>query len=325
MEVLEWQGFFATVADDLRTLDSFLQETLQDPVAEVQEVVSHLLRAGGKRLRPALVFLAARFGPLTKSLLEVGAAVELIHMATLAHDDVIDEAELRRGQPTIHARWNERIAILAGDYLFARAFTLLAGTGDNRLVRLMSSVVQTLCQGEIDQNVALLRGEIPDEKSYLDRIGRKTASLIAEGCRMGALVSGAGERVAEALWRFGYALGVSFQIIDDILDFTGDALGFGKVPGGDLRSGVITLPVIHALRTSGEAPRLLELIRRGTMTDNDITFVQHVLAAGGSFHYAAQVAEEYIEMAREALRTLPEGQTKDVLYQMADFVLARQV
>jgi heptaprenyl diphosphate synthase len=325
VDSLEWQGFFATVADDLRSLDAFLQETLQDPVAEVREVVTHLLRAGGKRLRPALVFLAARFGPLTKSLIEVGAAVELIHMATLAHDDVIDEAPLRRGQPTIHARWNERIAILAGDYLFARAFTLLAETGDNRLVGLASSVVQTLCEGEIDQNVAILRGDIPDEKTYIERIGRKTAALIAEGCRMGALVSGAGEVVAEALWRFGYALGISFQIIDDILDFTGDALGFGKVPGGDLRSGVVTLPVIHALRTSAQAPKLRRMIAAGALTDDDIRFVQHTLAASDSFHYAAQVAEEYIEMARNALWLLPEGPARDVLSQMADFVLARQV
>jgi heptaprenyl diphosphate synthase len=325
VERLEWQGFFASIADDLHTLDGFLQETLQDPVAEVQEVITHLLKAGGKRLRPALVFLAARFGPLTKSRLEVGAAVELIHMATLAHDDVIDEAVVRRGQPTVHARWNERIAILAGDYLFARAFSLLASTGDNRLVRLMAAVVQTLCEGEIDQNVAVRRGEVPDEAVYLERVGKKTASLIAESCRVGALVAGAEDGVADALWRFGYALGVSFQIIDDILDFTGDTLGFGKVPGGDLRSGVITLPVIHALRTSPEAPRLRELVGQPDLSDEDMTFVQHTLAASGSFHYATQVAEEYIEAARAALGSLPDGETREVLAQMADFVLARQV
>jgi heptaprenyl diphosphate synthase len=321
---LEWQGFFASVADDLRMLDSYLHETLEEPEAEIREVVTHLLDAGGKRIRPALVFLSARFGPLREKLLEVGAAVELIHMATLAHDDIIDRATLRRGRETLNVRWNEQVAVLAGDYLFARAFQLLAATGDPRLVRLAADVVRTLCEGEIEQNLAHLRGTVPDERSYIERIGRKTAALIAECCRMGALVAGASESVANALHRFGWALGIGFQIVDDVLDFTASAIRFGKRPGGDLRAGVVTLPIIHALHHSPEAARIRELALSGDVSDEDIRFVNHALLASGSFHYATQTAEAYIARARSALEDVPEGETKRVLGQMADFVLARQ-
>ena len=257
MVKVEFPNLFQVVRPELNALETYLQDDLQQARTGVREVVGHLLAGGGKRIRPALVFLAARFGRSADpdQIMKVAAATEMIHMATLIHDDILDEAMVRRNVATVHTVWSRRVAILAGDYLFARALGLLAETREPEATLIMSAVVRQMCDGEIQQNVAALDGELPTEADYLERIGKKTALFLAESCRLGALMAGAEEWKQRVLYTFGWSMGLGFQIVDDLLDFTATSVAFGKVVGVDLRSGVLTLPLIHGLVNSEEPER----------------------------------------------------------------------
>lgn len=322
---MDVQSLFHVIMPELGALERYLGETLDDADPSVKDVVTHLLAAGGKRIRPALVFLAAKFGrdPRTDRILPVAAAAELIHMATLVHDDILDEAVLRRGFATVHTEWSRRVAILAGDYLFAQAFRLLARTGEPRATEIMAKVVYDMCQGEIQQNVAALTGVDVNESAYMDRIGKKTAIFLAESCRLGAVMAGAEDWVVRVLQAFGWGLGLSFQIVDDVLDLTASSVAFGKAIGTDLRSGIMTLPVIHALTHSPERSRLADIAKDRAHGDGDVEEVRGILGQAGSFAYAESVARRLIGDAVESLNRLPACEARDALLSMASFVVER--
>lgn len=325
VETLEVHEVYRSVKGELQALETYMAKELQGRDDAVEDVARYLLNAGGKRIRPALVFLAGQFGHYDPDVLRpLAAATEFIHMATLAHDDVIDEAELRRGVPTVNARWNARISVLAGDYLFAKAFSLLASTGNPEVVGVMAHVVDEMCQGEIDQNLQSMGQKIPDEATYLDRIGKKTALFLAESCRSGALLAGADEKVTRALYTFGWGVGIGFQIVDDVLDFTATSLGFGKARGTDLKSGVITLPLIHAFLTSPQKKRLERLALSGA-GGVDVEEVTGILGQSGSFDYAENLALDYVQQAKSTLLGLPACPAREALLSMANFVLERKV
>ncbi len=316
-------SLFSEIERDLPRAEQYIEEALasQDPL--LVEISTHLLKAGGKRLRPALVMLAAKVHRYDlDKILPAATAVELIHMATLVHDDVVDHSRLRRGRPTVNAKWSDGYSVLVGDYLFARAFQLLADTGDNRLVRVMADVVYQMSTGEIQQAATAFQVDQTVD-DYYDRIAKKTALFLSESCRLGGLVSGAPEPRLEALTQYGYGLGMGFQIVDDILDFTATAPTLGKPIGSDLRAGILTLPVLHALTTSPRAATLREIVESRAVGDAEAQEASAIVRENGSLQYAYQTAHNFIQKAKDHLAQLPPGPAVTNLAVVADFVVDR--
>lgn len=315
---------FAAIADDLRQVEAAIEQALKTSDSMLAEVSTHLLRAGGKRIRPALVLLASKFPRAeVNRVVPVAVAVELIHMATLVHDDVVDKATVRRGLPTVNAKWSNQVSVLTGDYLFARAFAILAQTGDTRVVQIMADVVFEMSRGELRQ-IASYFDTNQTESDYYERIAQKTGYLIAECCRLGGMVAGAEPDEVEALYQYGMGVGLSFQIADDLLDYHGSAEKVGKPVCGDLVTGILTLPVIHALQHSPDREELRGLIQTRTITDVEIARVKEILERTGSFTYARQKADDHLAAAVAQLERLPELSTGAGLRLLADFVINRQ-
>ena len=310
------------VREDLLRVDEAIAVALQAVGPLTGEVAVHLLQAGGKRLRPALVLMAGGCaGADPAALIPVAAAAEIVHMATLVHDDMVDGSGLRRGTPTVHAKWGEATGVLAGDYLFARGFTMLAETGNNRVVRIMADVVSRMCAGEIRELSE--QWQACDEAAYLDRIDAKTAYFIAECCRLGAVAAGAPARVEEALAAYGSAVGLSFQITDDLLDLTGSAEALGKPAGADLRAGVVTLPVIHALHHAPEADEILSMLAARRVDDDEVERVRDIAERAGSVSYARTRAVELAREAQARLVGLPASVARDTLSSLAAYLVER--
>ncbi len=321
---LKTLDIFSSIAEDLQRVESTIEEALATPDKMLDEVSTHLLRAGGKRIRPALVLLTSKFpGAAAERVVPVAVAVELIHMATLVHDDVVDKATVRRGLPTVNAKWSNQVSVLTGDYLFAKAFSMLAQTGNPRVVQIMADVVFEMSRGEIAQ-IASYFDVNQTEEQYYERIAQKTGYLIAECCRLGAIVAGAEENQVQALYNYGMGVGLSFQIADDLLDFHGSAAKVGKPVCGDLKTGILTLPVIHALRHSSHADELRALIAGRSITDADVERVKSILEEAGSFAYARDKADMYLTRAVAELNRVPELTTVSGLRVLADFVINRQ-
>ena len=315
---------FSSIAVDLRQVEAAIEEALATRDTMLSEVSTHLLRAGGKRIRPALVILASKFpGVGLDRTVPVAVAVELIHMATLVHDDVVDNATLRRGRPTVNAKWSNQVSVLAGDYLFAKSFSILAQTGSPRVVQIMADTVYEMSRGELAQIASYFQLD-QTEADYYERIAQKTGYLIAECCRLGGVVAGVSEPEIQALYDYGMGVGLSFQIADDLLDFYGSAATVGKPVCGDLKIGILTLPVIHALQHSQHSDELRAIIATQHITDDDVRRVKEILEAAGSFAYARHKADEHLARAVEALNRVPNLATRTALQTLADFVINRQ-
>jgi heptaprenyl diphosphate synthase len=315
-------ALFLGVREDLARVEETIALALQADGPLTGEVAMHLLQGGGKRLRPALVLLAgAAAGGETAALIPVAAASEIIHMATLVHDDMVDGSELRRGVPTVHAKWGEAAGVLIGDYLFASGFSMLAATGNNRVVRAMSDVVSRMCAGEMRELAE--QWQACDEDAYLQRIDAKTAYFIAECCRMGGIAAGAPARLEEALAGYGSAVGLSFQITDDLLDLTGTVAAMGKPAGADLRAGVVTLPVIHALHHAPEADEILSILASRRVDDGDVERVRDIAERAGSVVYARQRSAQLAREAQSHLAVLPPSRGRDTLAALAAYLVER--
>lgn len=315
---------FALIADELRQVEAAIEDALITGEELTDEVSTYLLRAGGKRVRPALILLTSKFpGARLANIVPVAVAVELIHMATLVHDDVVDKAMVRRGMPTVNAKWSNHVSVLTGDYLFARAFSILAQTGNTRVVKIMADVVFEMSRGELAQSASYFNTE-QTESDYYQRIGQKTGYLLAECCRLGGIVGGASEPEVEALYNYGMGFGLSFQIADDLLDFHGSATKVGKPVCGDLKAGILTLPVIHALAHSARADELKSLIAAHSISDQDVTRVKELLETAGSFEYARRKAQQELARAVSELNRVANLSTRTDLQSLADFVINRQ-
>ncbi len=315
---------FAGIEAELREVEVAVEAALDTRDRLVGEVSTHLLRAGGKRIRPALVLLAAKFPRYNlQRVIPVAVAAELIHMATLVHDDVVDKAMVRRGMPTVNALWNNQVSVLTGDYLFAKAFSVLAQTGDNRVVQLMANVVFEMSRGELVQMASCFDVN-QTEDDYIRRIGQKTGYLIAECCRVGAIMGGADEAAVEALYHYGLGIGLSFQIADDMLDYMGSARTVGKPVCGDLKTGILTLPVLHGLAHSPRAAQLREMINSRNIGDAEVARVKEILEAAGSFTYAREQADQYIHQANGELAKVQDLTGSQTLQVLADFIINRQ-
>lgn len=315
---------FATIADDLRHVEGAIEDALSTRQDMLEEVSTYLLRAGGKRIRPALILLTSKFpGAQLARITPVAVAVELIHMATLVHDDVVDKATVRRGMPTVNAKWSNQVSVLTGDYLFARAFSILAQTGDTRVVGILANVVFEMSRGELAQINSYFQAD-QTEAQYYERISQKTGYLLAECCRLGGIVGGADEEQIQALYNYGMGFGLSFQIADDLLDFHGNAAKVGKPVCGDLKTGILTLPVIHGLNHSPYGQELQTIIASRNISDSDITRIKSILEEAGSFAYARQMALAHLAAAKTELDRVPELETGPGLKVLADFVINRQ-
>jgi heptaprenyl diphosphate synthase len=315
---------FSAIADDLRQVESAIEAALATEDTMLNEVSTHLLHAGGKRIRPALVLLTSKFpGASLERTIPVAVAVELIHMATLVHDDVVDKADVRRGRPTVNALWSNQVSVLTGDYLFAKAFSLFAQTGNTRVVLIMADVVFEMSRGELAKIASYFQADQTEEQ-YYQRIAQKTGYLIAEACRLGGLVGGAEEAQIQALYNYGMGVGLSFQIADDLLDYHGSAAKVGKPVCGDLKTGILTLPVIHALKHSRHSAELRAIIETREITDSQIDRVKQILDEAGSFTYAREKADFHLASAVAELERLPELSTRAGLQVLADFVINRQ-
>lgn len=306
----------------LADVEVALGEAVASGVPLVSEAAGYLLAAGGKRFRPLLVELGGHFGDPDDPRLVPGAvAIELTHLATLYHDDVIDEARARRGIPSVNARWDNTVAILTGDFLFARASEISAGLG-TEVTRLLALTIAQVCEGQIREVQGA--GQIEaDESRYLDVIRRKTAALIATSCRLGGMLSGADGETVEGLERFGRALGMAFQLSDDIMDLTADRAVLGKEPGADLREGVYTLPVIYALRESARRNELRSLLAPGPPDDDRLVRVLDIVRSDGSLEPARAAVAEEVRRAVALADQLPTGVARDALIHLAGFIAAR--
>jgi heptaprenyl diphosphate synthase len=312
------------VAAGLDLVEDALKAAAKAEHEVLTQAAAHLIEAGGKRLRPMLVLLAAQFGnPQDPRVVPAAVAIELTHLATLYHDDVMDEADVRRGTPSANSRWDNTIAILTGDFLFARASQILADLGAEA-IRIQAETFNRLVTGQVAETVGPLPGTDPFEY-YFSVITEKTASLIATSGRFGAMFSDAPAGVEALITPACAALGVAYQLSDDILDVASDRAQSGKTPGTDLREGVRTLPMLHALRSAGPGDaRLVELLTRGELTDQ----AQHaealsLLRAHPAMEMARADLLDWAGMARAQILRLPDLPARDAFEAFCEFVVER--
>jgi heptaprenyl diphosphate synthase len=315
----------ASVSATLTVVEDALRRNVTSADPLVAEAARHLMDAGGKRFRPLILALAAQFGdPSRDEIVAAALVVELTHLATLYHDDVMDEAAVRRGAPSANSRWGNSVAILVGDYLFARAADIAASLGPEA-VHLQARTFARLVHGQIAETVGS-RGSDPIEH-HLSVITEKTASLIATSARFGGLFSGAAPADVEALAGYGETIGIAFQLSDDLLDIASESVQSGKTPGTDLREGVPTLPVLYALAgddTDASAVRLRELLASGPITDDALhAEALGLLRESAAMKRARETVRTYAEEARSRLAPLPDGSARRAMELLCDFIADR--
>lgn len=311
--------------EDLKKVELQFQENLRSDVSLIPTVGRYVLRSGGKRVRPLLVLLTARLcGYRGERAVPLASIVEFIHTATLLHDDVVDNADLRRGKDSANAVWGNEASVLVGDFLFSKSFSLMVADGDLRVLRAMSDATTHMAEGEV---LELLKtsdlGTL--EQEYLEVVTNKTAVLLAAACEIGGLLGGAGEDRLGALREYGMELGVAFQLLDDCLDYVGDQNAFGKEVGIDLAEGKITLPLIHALRQSTPEERALvqAALDKDEISPEDLRGVIRLIESYGGIDFTRAQARERIARAKALLASFPPCVEREALEAVADYVVTR--
>ena len=321
------QKILTAVEDDLNDIEKALSDNLNPYLDLVSEVAGHLLFSGGKRLRPLLMVLSARLCGYTGNYEKTfSSALEYLHTATLLHDDLVDEATLRRGKEVAHSNWGNSITVLVGDYLLARALSISAGTGKLRVIQILAELTENMSQGEVHQ--LMRKGDINlKEEEYLEVIRRKTAMLFEAACRVSAIIADAPHESEKALADYGHNLGIAFQMADDLFDYTLTTSDLGKEVGADLREGKLTLPVIYALRKTTVADKelMIKIIQDQNFSVEDFKTLIELLDKHGGLAYTQKVAAAYIDSAKKALSIFEPSQTKDIMMDIADYALARSV
>ncbi|MDN4053436.1 octaprenyl diphosphate synthase [Massilia sp. YIM B02763] len=312
-----------TIAADMEAVNTVIRQRLQSEVALVNQIAEYIISAGGKRIRPVLVLLLANaYGYKGAGHHELAAVVEFIHTATLLHDDVVDESSMRRGRQTANAMFGNAASVLVGDYLYSRSFEMMTSLNDMRVMQILSRATTVIAEGEVLQ---LLNMHDPDvtQESYLRVIRSKTAKLFEAAAQLGALVAGADDARIEAAGEYGRSLGTAFQLIDDVLDYAGDAAEIGKNVGDDLREGKPTLPLIYVMENGSSEQR--ELIR-SCIEQGDETHFDAVLAAvtsSGALDFTRREAEAAARRAAASIADLPDTEYKQALLQLCSFAVDR--
>ncbi len=317
---------FAGIQSDLELVDTTFEQRATSGLPILNSASMHALASPGKRLRTALTLLSGKLNTYRfDKLLPLSVAYELVHLATLIHDDIVDKALTRRGSPTVNSIWGDNIAILLGDYYFAKTAGLIADINENRIDHLFSDTVATVCEGTILEMMTAKNIDLTIE-TYYEKIRNKTATLIAACCKGGAIVSEASDEEITWLHDYGMSLGTAFQIIDDILDYTEDEATIGKPAGNDLRQGMVTLPLIYALHeqpSNGFAQHVQDVLNGATQSENDILSVVDSVVNGVGVEQAQIDASRYAAQARESLYHFPPSKDRDTLDELIDFVVTR--
>ncbi len=312
-------------ADDMQAVNTIILDRMQSPVGMIPDLAAHLVDAGGKRLRPLLTIACARlFGESETAHHKLAAAVEFIHSATLLHDDVIDESDLRRGREVANRIWGNSASILVGDFLFARAFNLMVETGSLEALDILSSAASIIAEGEVHQ-LAALRNTSITEDVYMDVIGAKTAALFAAACEVSPVISKRPQAEQEALRDFGTKLGLAFQLTDDALDYGGFESALGKSVGDDFREGKVTLPVIRAIESADDTERAFweRVIGEHNQNETDLERAVSMLRKSGALDQTVDLARQYASDAKNALEIFPASDWRTVLEDLADFIVER--
>lgn len=317
---------FGVIQTDLRELEKKLLAAIDSDVPLVAEIGNHLINSGGKRLRPALCLLAARGGQDFKpaKILPLAAAMEMIHTATLVHDDVIDAADMRRNSPTANAKWGNQVAILSGDYLFARAFQVISGENyGNYVSQRLAELVGNLAVGEIMQDQHLYEAKL-DWTGYYDRIKKKTADFLEICCELGGVVGGMAPDDCAQLAAYGHAVGMAFQITDDMLDVWQNSEILGKPVGNDIKQGIVTLPILRALETSPCRDELTKILSDSDMTSDMVQRAIDIIRSTDAREFADVKVGEYLNAAKETLPSSLPPEIRNSFIAVADFVAERK-
>jgi octaprenyl-diphosphate synthase len=311
------------IAADMLAVDAAIRRRLQSDVVLIRQIAEYIIAAGGKRLRPALVFLSAgATGYRGEHHVELATVVEFIHTATLLHDDVVDESELRRGRKTANAEFGNAASVLVGDFLYSRAFQMMVAVRSMRVMEVVADATNAIAEGEVLQ-LLNARNLAITEAAYLDVIRRKTAKLFEAAAQLGAIVGEAPPEIERGLARYGMHLGTAFQLVDDVLDYSGDANHTGKNLGDDLRQGKPTLPLIHVLqRGSAEQATLVRSAIEGGGRDN-FGAVLEAIRATGALEYVRNKAKDEARLAREAISALSNSRYRDSLLELSAFAVER--
>jgi octaprenyl-diphosphate synthase len=311
------------IADDIRTVDGVIRQSLHSEVALVNQVAEYIINSGGKRLRPILVLLSAGlFGNIQAQHHQLAAVVEFIHTATLLHDDVVDESSKRRGQSTANAIFGNAASVLVGDFVYSRAFQMMVSVQNMRVMEVLSNATNVIAEGEVLQLLNVHNADISDE-AYLQVIHYKTAKLFEAATQLGAIISQASARDEEALSNYGMHLGTAFQLIDDILDLSGNSDEIGKNLGDDLAEGKPTLPLLYAMRNSNaeQSQMIRNAIEQGGI--EQLPQVIEVVNNSGAIDHVRKLAETEVSKCREAIAHFPDSKFKQALIALADFAVKR--
>jgi len=317
-------SLYGPVAEDLILVEDLLESTKQVELLPLRQMLDHALEGRGKRMRPALVLLAGTFGDYNLNrLVPLGAAIELLHTASLVHDDVVDGAESRRGRPTANSQFDNALTVLLGDYMFANAAEMVTRTGSLPVTRLFALTLMKMTSGELGQDAAAFDVST-DVQNYLWRIGGKTASLFANATEGGATLAGCPADVVEALRQYGYNIGMAFQIVDDILDFSSDEEQLGKPAGSDLREGTITLPALLLLdHLAGPENPIRKFFTAERGREAHLAEALAMVRSSGVLDESMEMAREYVRLGAEALADVPDGDGKRTLLDVGEYVLER--
>ena len=308
----------------MQRVDALIRERLDSDVVLIRQVAEYIIAAGGKRLRPAMHLMAcAAAGFRGDARIELAAVIEFIHTATLLHDDVVDESDLRRGRKTANAAFGNAASVLVGDFLYSRAFQMMVSVNSMRVMEVLAEATNTIAEGEVLQ-LLNIRDPHVDEARYIEVIHRKTAKLFEAASRLAGVLAGASPELESGLAAYGMHLGTAFQLIDDVLDYSGDAAEIGKSLGDDLAEGKPTLPLIHAMQTG--TPAQAALVRNAIENGGreDFAAVLAAIEATGALEYTREAARREARAAQASLSLLPDSPHKDSLLELASFSVTRQ-
>lgn len=321
----QWPDFFKYIDKELLLVEENLRTKLQTKNKLLQEILAYIFSAGGKRLRPAICLLVAKScGAISGKHILLAELTELIHTASLIHDDIIDSAKLRRGRETINNLWNDKISVITGDFLFAEASVRLGELENSEIVKIYAKVLSDLCNGEIEQYSSSFNPDITWEY-YLQKSTTKTASLFAAACKSSVIINKQDNKIIKQAEIYGNNLGIAFQIVDDVLDFTSNLKELGKEVGADLKQGIITAPTLFALNNPDErAKQIRNLIeKRFNNNENDFDKAVRLIHEVGGCEKAKQLANDYIKAAKENLSFVQDSYLKNSLVKAADYILNR--
>lgn len=317
------QSFYKVIQEDFAEVNTLIVEQLHSDVGLVENIGHYIVDAGGKRLRPLLVLLVAKaLGYSEKQHLSLAAIIEFIHTATLLHDDVVDMSALRRGRPTANANWGNAPSVLVGDFLYSRAFQMMIAIGEMDIMAELANTTNVISEGEVQQLVNARNPEVTEE-NYMTVIHKKTAALFEAACETAAILAQADEPTRKAARSYGYHLGVAFQLVDDVLDYQGDAEELGKNVGDDLAEGKPTLPLIYTINNGSEEEA--ELVKQAIINSSldKLQQIVDIVQRRGGLEYTQRCAQDHINKAKQAIALLPETEFRSAMEDLADFAIKR--